>query len=182
MKAKDLKVDGVTEYFYHIAETWTKGWGGQGERAVVVDATPGHYYRDRDGVWTRSTAKGGSCVLVDLYPSDGRNRPDGTPHEPRRQQVRSQTLRGTWDECVGLRRQRAQEKADAATALREQMAEIEAPCDELVGVLARLGIEAAADSNHHYRYAKVTISHQQAPALLAAVRHLVETGWRPPAA
>lgn len=182
MRAKDLKVDGVTEYFYHIGETWLKGWGGQGERAVVVDATPGHYYRDRDGNWTRSAIKGGSCVLVDIYPSDGRNRPDGTPNTPRRDQVRTQTLRGTWDECTEMRRQRAQQKSDADAALRAEMAVIEAPCGELVEALGKLGIAASTDSNSRYRYAKVTISHQQAPALLAAVRHLVETGWRPPAA
>lgn len=180
MRAKDLKTDG-TEYFYHTGETWQKGWG-QGERAVVIDATPGSYYRDRaTGDWTRSTVRG-SSVLVDIYPPDGRNRPDGTPHAPRRAQVRTQTLRGTWDECVELRRQRSQAKEEEAEALREQMAAIEAPCGQLVDALGKLSIAATANSNYHYKHASVVINHQQAPALLAAARHLLASGWRPPTA
>lgn len=177
MRARDIKPD--TEYFYHVGNDWLKGYGG--ERAVVVDATTGIWYMNRDKQWERSPIRSGQEVLVDIYPAAGRAREDSTPHQPRRAAVRTVALRGTWDECIEQRRAYVAEKEAARQAHETRVAEVELPCVQAAAALRQLGINAADRSNGHKIYAEVWIPHRSAARLLAAAQHLIDTGWTPPA-
>lgn len=170
MRAKDLKVDGTT-YYYTTNDTWLR-WAHHPERVRVLDATPGRWsYDRRTEEWTRRP--GGQDVLVEVLAKGG--------NAARRVAVRTQTIRGEWDVCAeqvaeaGRQRQADERERTAA------MAAIEGPCADAVAALRELGITAVdMDSDRRHLYARVSIGFRSAPALLAAARHLLATGWKPP--
>lgn len=186
MRAKDLIVDGTTEYYRTDSNSWLK-WTHQAERAVIVDARVGRWIKsvDRNTLeesWQLRTIGSRQEVLVDLYPAEGRTNPDGTPRKPRRAAVRTQHLRGLWDECV---KQRADLMAERRTEEQQRQAAYKAindPCVEAATALTELGIRADEEGNLNRMWSHVVIGHRSIPALLSAIEHLKATGWRPPAA
>ena len=168
MRAKDLKTDG-TVYYYTTSDAWLK-WTHQADRVIILDATPGTWrWEAREDKWIRRP--GGQDVLVEI-PAQGGN-------GARRKAIRTQAIRGTWDDCTAQLTKVRQAKQTAERERTKLMASIEGPCADAVLALRELGITAVdMDSNRHSAYAEVSVGFRSAPALLAAAQHLLAIGWK----
>jgi hypothetical protein len=175
VKSKDMKTDG-TVYYYTTTDTWMK-WSHQADKAVIIDNRAGRwgYTRDREtGISTWTHRPGGQDVLIEI-PARGGN-------AARRLAVRSASIRGTWDECVELLARVKQARQQAASERKQQLEAVAGPCHALARALDRIGVAASTDESERYLHANVVIHYQQAPKLLAAVQHLIDSGWTPPTA
>lgn len=165
MKAKDLTVG--MECYHHRSNSWDLDYE-EGERAVIVDPTPGNWIKERDGSWTR-VSNAEQKVLVDIH----RN---ATPHVAR-YAVRTQTLRGPWEECRQQRTQARAAKAEAARARQDAQKDRLMDCQLAVQALGELGITAVREGYVGGGFAKVVVSGASVALLMAAAQQLDAIGW-----